>query len=330
MTSALLALALAPALGAAGPAVVLLPLAPEGSVSVKQARGVSAELRDALASGPAAEGLCSLLSASKDDEKQAERCGRDAACLGELAAVRGADLLIAGVLGAGSEGLLVSAVVVAPSAKEALRRPEATLRGDSGDARRVDRLVRTAIGPAALRGALALTGDEGATVTVDGVPAGTLPIAAPLTGLTEGEHRLVVAKPGFEAYQRPVAIVHGETLAVKATLLPLRAGVAPLGLDAPDAAPALPLDVVVLGSIAGGLLVLGTAAGTWSMLDGLAVVERAQDQQLMFPRDKGLMLRGQILAYTADGLWLAGLATAGAAAALGVLDAPAEAGAGKP
>lgn len=325
MTSALVALALAAAVGQAAPAVVLLPLVPDGSTSLKQARGVAAQLREVLAAGPAQEGHATLLSASKDDEKQADRCRRDATCLGELAAVRGADLVIAGVLGPGADGLLVSLVVVGSSAKESLRRVEATLRGDVGDARRVDRLVRQAVGPSALRGTLALTGDEGASVTVDDVARGTLPLAGPLEGLVEGEHQLLVEKIGFEPYRRPFAIVHAETLEVKATLLPLRAGAAPPPGES-AAGSALPLDVVVVGSVGAGLVVLGLAAGTWSLLDSLAVEARAKEQQLLFPRDTGLMLRGQILAYTADGLLVAGLGALGAAAALAWLPGGGEGG----
>lgn len=318
MSSALLALVLTHAVSGAAPAVVLLPLLPEGSTSVKQARGVTAQLREALSAGPASEGHCTLLSASKDDDKQADRCRRDATCLGELASLRGADLVIAGVLGPGAEGLVISMIVTAPNAKDSLRRVEATLRGDAGDARRLDRLVRMAAGPAALRGTLALNGDEGATVTVDGLARGQLPWAEPLSGLVEGEHQLVVEKPGFEPYRRPVSIVHAETLEVKATLLPLRAAG---GTDESNRAakPGPPLDVLIVGGAGAGLVVAGLAAGTWSLLDGMAVEARAKEQQLWFPRDTGLMLRGQVLAWTANGLMLVGAGALGAAATLALL-----------
>ncbi|OGQ26824.1 MAG: hypothetical protein A2138_14465 [Deltaproteobacteria bacterium RBG_16_71_12] len=309
------------------PAVVLLPLGPDGTTSVKQARGVAAQLRDALDAGPVAEGLCTLLSSSKDDDQQAERCRRDATCLGEVAALRGADVIVAGVIAPGADGLLVSVVAVAASGKEALRRLEVTLRGDAADQRRIDRLVRSAVGPHALRGTLALTGDEGATVTLDGVPRGTLPLPGPLAPLVEGEHDLLVEKPGFEPYRRPVTIAHAETAQVKATLLPLTSGDrarvpgSDIGGDgdgrrggaAPDGPP---LDVVVVGGVGAGLVALGVIAGTWSLLDALAVEERAEQQQLMFPRDSGLLARGQILAWTADGLYLAGLGALGVAGAL--------------
>lgn len=315
--------ALAAAAAPAGPAVVLLPLVPDGTTSVKQARGVSAQLREALGAGAVAEGRCTLLSASKDDEKQAERCRRDATCLGELATLRGADVLVAGVVGPGADGLLVSLAVVAAGGKESLRRVEATLRGDAGDARRVDRLVRMAVGPDALRGSLVLTGDEGASVTVDGVAHGALPLPGPVGDLKEGDHELVVEKTGFEPYRRTIAIVHAETLEVKATLLPLRSG-APPPDDAPADAAGPPVDVVVLGTAGGALVVLGLAAGTWSLLDGMAVEARAKEQQLWFPRDSGLMLRGQVLAWTANGLIVVGLGLGAAAAALALLPGEAE------
>ncbi|MBI1946119.1 MAG: PEGA domain-containing protein [Deltaproteobacteria bacterium] len=333
MSGALLALALvvgaAPAAPSAPPAVVLLPLVPDGTTSVKQARGITAQLRDALVSGPTADGLCTMLSASKDDDKQAERCRRDAGCLGEVAALRGADVMLAGVIAPGADGLVVSLVAAAPSAKEALRRVEVTLRGDAGDARRIDRVVRSAVGPHALRGKLALTGDEGATVTLDGVARGVLPLtepqAKPLSVLVEGEHDLLVEKPGFEPYRRPVAIVHAETVEVKATLLPLTSGDRARVPDGAGGAASdgPPLDVLVVGGVGAGLVALGAVAGTWSLLDALAVQARAEEQQLLFPRDAGLLLRGQILAWTADGLYLVGLGALGVAGALALLT-PAE------
>ncbi len=316
------ALALLAALGAAtpagdAPAVVLLPVQPEGTTSVKQARGVSAQLRGALEAGPAQEALCTLLSASKDDDKQADRCRRDATCLGELAALRGADVLVAGVLAPGADGLLVSLVVVGPAGKEALRRVEAMLRGDAGDERRIDRLVRTAVGPHALRGTLALTGDDGASVTLDGAARGTLPLPGPLEHLVEGEHDLLVEKPGFEPYRRPVSIAHREILAVKATLLPLTSGDrarVPSAAGAQSAGP--PTDVLIVGGVGVGLVALGLVAGTWSLLDALALEARAKEQQLMFPRDTGLLVRGQALAWTADGLYVVGLGAVAVAGAM--------------
>lgn len=322
--SAALALAVALAAGApapsSAPAVVLLPLVPDGTTSVKQARGASAQVRAALESGPANEARCTLLSASKDDDKQADRCRRDASCLGELAAVRGADVLVAGVLAPGADGLVISLVVVAPSGKEALRRVEATVRGDAGDERRIDRLVRTAVGPHALRGTLTLTGDEGATVTLDGAPRGTLPLPGPLDDLVEGEHDLVVEKLGFEPYRRSVAIVHREALAVKATLLPLTSGDgARVPAAAGEASSGPSTDVLIVGGVGVGLVALGVVAGTWSLLDALALEARAKEQQLLFPRDTGLLVRGQALAWTADGLYVVGLGAVGVAGAMFLL-----------
>jgi hypothetical protein len=81
-------------------------------------------------------------------------------------------------------------------------------------------------------------------------------------------------------------------------------------------------DAVVVGSIGGGLLVLGGVAGTLSLFTALDVESRAKAQTLAFPTDAALYQRGQIEAYTADGLY-AGAAVAGAAAViLWLLDAP--------
>ena len=49
---------------------------------------------------------------------------------------------------------------------------------------------------------------------------------------------------------------------------------------------------------------------------------RAKAQQLAFPQDSGLLLRGQVFAWTADGLYVAGVVTGGIGAAMWLLHAP--------
>ncbi len=55
--------------------------------------------------------------------------------------------------------------------------------------------------PAAKAGALEISSaTEGADVYVDGERVGTIPLGAPLTALTPGEHTIKVTKPGFAPY----------------------------------------------------------------------------------------------------------------------------------
>jgi hypothetical protein len=62
--------------------------------------------------------------------------------------------------------------------------------------------------------------EEGAAVTIDGVAAGTTPLAQPLT-LDLGAHALGVTKPGFEPIGRTLEVVGGSQTAMALTLTPL-------------------------------------------------------------------------------------------------------------
>jgi hypothetical protein len=301
------------------PAVVLLPLLPEGTVSGKQARGVGAQVRTAL-EAVATDGDVRLLSTSKDDDKQADRCKHVEKCLADLAELRGADALAAGTVAPAPDGLAVTLFVVAPG--KPLARVSTTLQGNDGDARRVDRLVREAVAPHALRGSIAVTGDDGARVLLDGKPAGTLPLSAPLARLPEGDHVVIVQKQGFEDFRESVRVVHGETASVKAVL---RAATSVVQTPAGDEAPppgGLPTEALVLGGIGGGLVVAGAVAGTFALLTSLDVEKRAEAQLLAFPNDSDLLLQGKVLAFTADGLYLVGATCLAGAGALWWLAQP--------
>jgi hypothetical protein len=300
-------------LAAADPAVIVLPLLPDGTVSVKQAQGLTAQVRDAVEKG----GYAKLLSTSKDDQKQAEQCQRDARCLGNLADVRGADYVIAGIVSPASDGLRVAVVVAGPNAVEALRRVEVTMKGDDADVRRIDRLARNAIDPAALRGSLMVLGEEGASVVVDGKTIGTLPLDKPIENLSEGDHALVVSKAGYLDDKRTIQITHNETTEYKAVLM-LPADGQPASPVARASAPASEgvSTPVVVGGIGAGLVVLGGVAGALSLRDALDVEQRAREQNLFFPRDSGLILRGNIFAWTANALYATGAVALGAAGVL--------------
>jgi hypothetical protein len=295
------------------PAVILLPLHPDATVSTRQARGIGAQIRGAVEQG----GFARMLSESKDDEKQAERCQREVKCLAALADVRGADRLLAGLVSPAPDGLRVSVVVVGPDPAH-VRRVEVTLQGNAEDARRIDRLARSALNPSALRGAILVTGADGASVEIDGVAQGTLPLAAPIDDLIEGEHVVVVRKEGLAELRRTVSVVHGDISELKAILLeeqpvsraPARPGERDRGV---------PTDALVAGSIGGGLVLLGGVAGTLALLDSLDAERRAEAQQLTFPADSGLLLRGQVYAWTANGLYLAGAGALGTGIALWLL-----------
>ena len=316
----MLALALALAhVATPGPAVVILPLLADGTVSLKQAHGVTAQIRAAVDAG----GFARALSTSSDDDKQAQTCQRDPKCFAKLAEVRGADLIAGGAVTPAADGLKVTLVVVRPGDLVAFRSVAATLQGNDGDGARLDRLARSAFNPTSLAGLIVVTGDEGATVEIDGKPAGTLPLDGPVS-VVEGDHVVVVRHAGYDDLRRTLTVAHAATVDMKAVLLASAAGSSAGPPAAPGAAESagLPLDVVVVGSIGAGLVVLGGVSGGLSLKDSLDVESRAQAQLLSFPADAALLARGQIEAYVADGLYAAGALALGGAAVLWLLAAP--------
>lgn len=292
-------------------AVVLLPFLGDATVSLKQAEGVTAQVRSAITPE-----VAKVLTTTPNDQKDSERCQRDPKCLGEIADVRGADLIGTGFVTPTADGLKVQLVVVAPKATTVLRRVEITLQGNDADERRLARLVRQAFNVDALRGALLIRAPEGAVAKVDDVEVA---IGVPVPDLREGDHRVVVTGAGG-SFVRTVGVVHGDTTEVKAVLVE-EALAAPSGSPGEEAG-GIGTDVIVVGAIGATLLLAGGVAGTFSLLESIAVEERAARQNLAFPDDSERMQRGTLLAYTADGLYVAGAAALATAAVLFALEAP--------
>ncbi len=295
----------APDTSAAPLNVLLLPLRATGSITVKQAVGVSFRLRSALEEA----GFAKLLSESNADTHQAEVCAQtpdtQTACLLALADVRGADVVVSGTVTPASDGLLVRIVAVGPGGVDAAG--DSTLHGDDLDARAMERLVREVVRPSTLRGAIFVEGEAGARVSIDGKSVGTLPLKQQVNGLLQGAHDVVVRK-GNAKWQRTVQVTHAQTTLLRAPLTD-----AVPEAEREGAASVLPLALVVTA----GALALAAAAGAgltvWATLDTQA---RAKDQQLVFPRDDGLLWRGRIFAATTDALLVAAVGAAGAGAAL--------------
>ena len=296
--------------------VIVLPLLGDATVSLKQAEGVTAQIRRAITPD-----VAKLLTSTSGDQKASEGCARDPVCLGRIADVRGADLIASGLVSPAPDGLKVQLVIAAPKGTVALRRVDITLQGNDADERRLARLVRSAFNPDALRGAIVVTGPAGAQVAIDDVAAGTLPLSAPVANVREGDH-VVVVTGAYGSFRRNVGVVHGDTTEVRAVLIDSRDAQVPVAPGATEKQEGIGTDVIVVGSIGAGLLVLGGVAGTLSLLDALEVEERAQKQNLAFPTDTELVQRGNILALTADGLYIAGLAALATAGVLYALDSP--------
>lgn len=304
-------------------AVALVPLGAGRSVTTKQAAGVQVLLRGAVRA-VAREGTLKLLPTTKDDDKAVRRCMQDVACYSDIATARGADVVVYGVVEVGDGGLRL----VARSTGRAANEKSFVITGDSdATAAGLDRLARELLAPDTLRGTLAVTGQPGDVVVLDGQRRGTIGEggAFALERLREGAHPLEVSRPAgrhgklYEPFTRDVAITHRQTTSVKIVLLP-REQTATLG-DAPgtDGPPTLALVSMIGGSV---LVAGGVTVGVFSLLDGFEVEKRAEAQQLVFPRDEALVSRGRTLAVVANVLYGAGLVTGGAGLAWWLLSAP--------
>jgi PEGA domain len=299
------ALALAAADAAPQPAALMLPLRPTGSLTVKQASGARYTLKSAVERGAFAK----VLSDSKDDARQSEKCELEAACLREVGALRGADVTLAGVLVPASDGLVLK--LVAAAAPDIERTATLKLTGiPEDDAADVDRALREMLNPDALRGSIFVEGEEGSQVFIDGKDVGALPLKQQLNDVKEGSHEVVVTVSGLERFRRTVNVRHAETTMVRAVLLDDKRIASDPSVDVHDPGP--PIAAIATTAAGGVLFAGGVVCGVFSLLASAEAEARAEKQQLLFPRDEGLLLRGTVLAWTANGLYLlgaAGLAT---------------------
>jgi len=288
--------------------VAVLPLSAGEGMTLKEARGATVMLREELERS----GLVTLKKARKDDDRAARDCivrGEPSAeCLGEAAFSRGVDLIAAGFARGHDDGFVIELVVVETRGRDVLRTVEEPVVGDTASIQRgLERAARRAFTPEALAGFLVVEGrPEGALVLLDGERVAKLPLDEPIGPVVEGEHQLEVRARGYDALKRPVDIVYRETTRVETILS--RSRDAQLdealarrenekkGFEMPIAPAAL-----LGGGVA--LAVGGAVLGVFAMLDGLEVEARAASQQLVFPRDEFLYRRGQILAYSATGLY---------------------------
>jgi hypothetical protein len=301
--------------------VALLPLFPGGTVTQKQARGVTAQLRRVLAALEE-EGALLLLPATKADDVVVRKCEDDDVCFEGIARSRGAERLARGVIEPADGGLRVT-LRVSPT------RVIATtiVTGGPVDVARFDRLAREAFAEDTLRGALRIEGQPGDVVTLDGRRQGALPTEGFLVveRLREGEHQLLVTRPEskngtqYEPSVRPVFVRHAEQEVVKVFLLPV---VSSAALDGSGVVPSSSLldtlspPVIAAFSTGAVLVVGGATSGVLSQLDARAVQQRAADEQLFFPRDEPLYSRGQTWAWVANALYAAGLLACSAGALL--------------
>jgi hypothetical protein len=286
--------------------VVVLPFQAGRGVTAQQAQGVAARVRRTMAA-LGDEGSLSLLPSTKADDKAVRRCAQEAACYADIAAARGADVVVYGLVESGAGALRV---VAKASGRGTVEHTFAFRADDDATNSALDRVARELAAPETLRGSLKLTGQPGDSVVVDGQRRGTIETDGTfvLEHLREGRHALEVRRTEgnngefYEPFVRTVTITHRQETALKVVLLRADPATAPsTSADGPSV-------ISIAAMAAGGALVLGgVGAGVWSLVDAANVAERAQAQQLFFPRDEGLVSRGRTLAVVANVLWGAGV-----------------------
>jgi hypothetical protein len=286
------------------PAVALMPLSAVDGATRAHAAGMDEKLRTLMERYEFLE----LLPLRERDDKRVNRCKATVACLGELAHRRGAELLAVGQVHPAETGFRITLQLVEPKGSAFVREVEGVAGGDGASmARALDLLARQAFAPEEIYAHLRISGSpDGARVKVDGEVVGALPLAEPEMRVIAGEHVVELAAPGFDTLRRrvkpgfrEVSEIHIELTASDGT-----------GDGAFDDGEALPMGPVALMGAGAGAFALGAVAGTFALLDMQEVERRAEVQQLAFPRDEGLVSRGQTLSWAANVLYVAGVGMA--------------------
>ena len=302
--------------------VALLQLVPGRSINSKQAQGLTARLREAL-TAIAEEGTLRLLPDTRDDDKVVRRCAVDADCYADVAKNRGADRLGFGTVSVDDDVGGLRITVQTTGGGEAR---SATFVGErSDDITRFDRLARELFAEESLRGTLVLQGQSGDMVLVDKRRRGTIGTDGRFTleRVREGSHAVEVRRPGgrngtlYDPFTRDVTIGHRETPTIKITLLP-KETTATLSDETQQGPPVLALVGVGVGA---GAVVGSIVFGVLSLTTGFEVEARATQQQLVFPRDSGLVQQGRTFALVSTILGAVGVVAAGGGTALWLLSA---------
>jgi hypothetical protein len=303
-------------------AVTLLPLVPGRTVTSKQARGITARVREALVA-VAEEGAVRLLPETRDDDKVVRRCVADVDCYRDVAKARGADRLGFGTVDVEVGGGLRVTLRLTSTLSSSTPPLTAVFAGERGDdLERFDRLAREAFAEESLRGDLVVEGQPGDAVLIDGRRRGTIDASKQYAHprLREGQHHLEVRRSSgqhgtrYEPFTRDVVITHRQTTTLKALLLPA-ASTAGLATEPTPTTAGPPLLPIVTGGAGVVLLLTGGVFGALAVTTSTEVEERAQQQQLVFPRDTGLVQQGRAFGLVAVTALVAGGVGAAAGAA---------------
>ncbi len=167
---------------------------------------------------PAAETEAIL---SRPENAALRTCGGETECLTRIGVTLGADRLITGIIGALGEDYTFDLKLVNSATGREERRINEALSG------REDLLIpaiRQALyklaAPDLVTGSIIIEVPVAeAEVLVDGKPVGKTPLAAPVTGLKPGPHRLTISKKGFTPFSDEVTVRFQQTTRVQVDLV---------------------------------------------------------------------------------------------------------------
>jgi hypothetical protein len=171
------------------------------------------------------------IEAAIKGSRKLRACGGDNACLAQIGALLGVDLVITGSVAALGDSYVIHIKVVDVATGKPRGEPIASepLRGQPDQLIEAVRVAAyTLLAPDEVRGSIAVLSDlVGATVALDGAPVGTTPLAAPIAGLRPGRYRLGVTADGYLPFEQEVDVRFQKTTRAVVRLAP-RATVAPV------------------------------------------------------------------------------------------------------
>lgn len=144
------------------------------------------------------------------------------ACIGGVGKLVDAQVVLVGSVDKVGDAHVLALSLVDPTVPAVLERAEAAWRGAPDGMLPLMRpmIARLIAGPNAAThvGAIDVLTEEGARVVVDGKEVGLAPLAAPITGLASGVHRVQVEKDGAVPHDGDVVVAHHETTIARVVL----------------------------------------------------------------------------------------------------------------
>lgn len=288
---------------------IVLPLQAEG-VGNDVAEGLRAALTEAIDESD----TWASLDATRRLDKLAHACDReDWNCLAKVADKRGADVAIVGKVAASERGIIATLHAVEVSTSQVTNSCDEILGGDAaGLAKTATRAITQLLSPQNFNGSLQLRCNiSDAEVFVDDSLRGKTPLTAPVDGLREGKHKLLLKKLGYKDATKDFAIVFQQKTHLQINMM-RRTDISSTEVQKIQAEaeaaehpwrPNMQPWSWGMAGLGGAMILagIGTGIAVWSI--SAAVEQRASYQVFIFPDDSDRVISGRNLALTTNLLW---------------------------